>query len=266
MAEVYWIRKQSHTDIFTEGYVGVTSKTAQDRYKVHVDISRGEKSKHSVVHKAIKALGVDNLVVETICICTEEYAYDLENKLRPTKSIGWNVAIGGDKPPGVKGLEVSEETRQKLSVAMKARAPNPDRAKKGGDTMRGRKLPEDHRQNISKGMLGRKPTEKMLELLVERNKARTGEERSEESKSKQSNSLKEKGYWNTARAVKDNWSNADVYYQAYTSGSSHTAVEKENNLKADCLKSIFKHFKNGWIPLEDSKWLTDFNKEPNYGR
>lgn len=262
MAEVYWIRKPSHTDIFTEGYVGVTSKTAQERYKTHVDLAKGKKNKHSVVHKAINALGAENLVVETICICTEEYAYDLENKLRPYKSIGWNVAIGGDKPPGVKGLPVSEETRKKLSDAMKARPPNPEAAKRGGDTMRGRKLPEEHKQNISKGMMGRKPTEKMLELLIARNKARTGDSRSDESRSKQSESILAKGWWTTKRANKLVWAKADILYEKYLLGfSSITCIREldyDELLTPTSTFSIWKHFKEGWIPLEDEKWIKDF--------
>lgn len=261
MAEVYWIRKPEHTNIFTQGYVGVTSKTAQERFQVHINNSRLKKMKKSVIHKVIIALGAENLVVETVCICSEEYAYDLENKLRPTERIGWNVAIGGTKPPGVKGLPVSEETRKKLSDAVKAREINPEWAKKSGETRRGRKLPNEHRANISKGMIGRKPTEKMLTLLVERNKARTGEKRTDKAKQKQSSSIKEKGYWNTKKANREIWSNADLYYQDYLNGMTAFTTASKYNLGHNKLKSIFNHFSNGWIPSEDTKWLEDFKSE-----
>ena len=74
MAEVYWIRKKEHTDIFSQGYVGVTSKTAQDRFKVHIDTANAKKSKKSVVHKAIKAIGAENLICETVIIAEDHQA------------------------------------------------------------------------------------------------------------------------------------------------------------------------------------------------
>ena len=45
MAEVYWIRKEDHIDVFTQGYVGVTSKTAQERFKEHVKVANSKASK-----------------------------------------------------------------------------------------------------------------------------------------------------------------------------------------------------------------------------
>ena len=57
MAEVYWIRKQEHTDIFNQGYVGVTSKTSQDRFKEHVKVANSKASKKSILHKIIKSIG-----------------------------------------------------------------------------------------------------------------------------------------------------------------------------------------------------------------
>lgn len=264
MAEVYWIRKQDHTDIFTQGYVGVTSKTSQERFKVHIDTANAKKSKKSVVHKAIKAIGAENLICETVIIAEEDYCYEIENKLRPEKSIGWNVAIGGEKPPGVKGLPVSQETRDKLSKSLKGR-PMPEKAKEAlrlANT--GRKFSDEHKAKISDYLRTRKPTEKMLSLLVERNKARTGEKRSEASKLKQSDTLKAKGYWNTPRADLQIWANADKYYTYFNEGLSAYLASKRLGLRRDQLHALFRHFKNGWIPLEDDLWLKTF-KEESFG-
>lgn len=62
-----------------------------------------------------------------------------------------------------KTYKTSEATRLKISAALKGR-PKP----KGG------KLSEEHRKKISLGNTGRKSTPKMIELLIARNKARTG--------------------------------------------------------------------------------------------
>lgn len=264
MAEVYWIRKKEHTDIFSQGYVGVTSKTAQDRFKVHIDTANAKKSKKSVVHKAIKAIGAENLICETVIIAEEAYCYGVENKLRPEKSIGWNVAIGGEKPPGVKGLPVSQETRDKLSKSLKGR-PMPEKAKEALLLVnKGRSLSEEHKAKISENLKNRPVTEKMIALLVERNKARIGEKRSEEARNKQSETLKAKGYWNTPRANLQIWANADMYYAHFTEGLSAYLVSKKLGLRRDQLQSLFKHFKNGWIPLEDDLWLKTF-KEESFG-
>lgn len=264
MAEVYWIRKQEHTDIFTQGYVGVTSKTAQDRFKVHIDTANAKKSKKSVVHNAIKAIGAENLICETVIIAEEAYCYEVENKLRPEKSIGWNVAVGGEKPPGVKGLPVSQETRDKLSKALKGR-PMPEKAKEALRLANeGRKLSDEHKAKISENLRNRPVTDKMIDLLVERNKARTSEKRSDESRSKQSETLKAKGYWNTPRADLQIWSLADEYHIYFSEGLSAYLTSKKLGLRRDQLQALFRHFKNGWIPLEDELWLKTF-KEESFG-
>ena len=48
---------------------------------------------------AIAKHGWENLVKEIVVIGSEEYCYEIEKKLRPKESIGWNLAIGGGKPP-----------------------------------------------------------------------------------------------------------------------------------------------------------------------
>jgi hypothetical protein len=82
--------------------------------------------------KAIKKYGWDALVKSEILIADEDYCLDIEKKLRPDKSIGWNCAIGGGKPPSSlgkryktgkpawnKGKIMSAETRAKVSKAAK---------------------------------------------------------------------------------------------------------------------------------------------------
>lgn len=255
--------------MFTEGYIGVTSKTAEERYKVHVDTSNSKASRQSVVHKAIKSIGKDNLVVDTIVIAEEWYCYDLENKLRPTEKIGWNVAIGGTKPPGVKGLPVSQETRDKLSKALKGKRNSPEAIERGRQKLIGFKHTDETKAKVSAALRLRKPTEKMLMLLAERNKARIGSTRDQSSKDKQSQTLKDKGWWNTKRANPEVWKQAEwlfgMFHEGWTRYKLARAYDGFGKV-GDCLESMWKHFSNGWNPSEDQLWLSDFkNKEASSG-
>jgi len=90
---LYWIRHKDHTDMFSQGYVGV-SKNTQVRWFRH---SRYSDNQH--LKAAIKKYGWDNLIKEVVLIGQETYCYNLEAKIRPTKQIGWNIAEGGAKPP-----------------------------------------------------------------------------------------------------------------------------------------------------------------------
>jgi hypothetical protein len=90
---LYWIRCKDHTDIFSQGYVGV-SRNTEARWFRH---SRYSDNPH--LKAAIKKYGWGNLIKEVVLIGQEIYCYDLEAKIRPTKQIGWNIAEGGAKPP-----------------------------------------------------------------------------------------------------------------------------------------------------------------------
>lgn len=266
MACVYWIKRPEHTDMFTQGYIGVTSKTAEKRFKVHVDTSNAKTSRQSIVHKAIKSIGKDNLELRTVLIGTEEYCYDIENKLRPTEMIGWNVAIGGTKPPGVKGLPVSQETRDKLSKALKGKRNSPEAIERTRQKLIGFKHSEETRAKVSAALTGRPVSEKSIESLIARNIARTGEKRSPEMKAARSKMLKDKGYWNTKRANPEIWKQAEWLFEMFHSGWTRYKLAKSYEgfgKVGDCLESMWKHFGNGWNPSEDSLWLNDFkqNKE-----
>lgn len=228
MAEVYWIRKQEHTDIFTQGYVGVTTKTSQDRFKEHIKVANSRLTKKSILHKIIKSIGKESLVVETVCICSEEYAYDLERKLRPSEFIGWNQIPGGTKPPPAKGRIMKDSTKQKISVANSGPA-SPAKLKQ-------------------------------LEKLC----FKPGHIRSEITKKKHSATLRANGPWNNPAANKSFWGNAQKFYEDYSNGLTIVDVKNKYGLTRNSLKTIFKHFKNGWIPSEDELWMKTFKEESGY--
>jgi hypothetical protein len=69
----------NEVDVFTQGYVGVASDMTK-RLRSH---------KHRFKHIW------DKVVVTQLAVSTKEYCFDLEEKLRPKRNIGWNKSIGG---------------------------------------------------------------------------------------------------------------------------------------------------------------------------
>ena len=80
---VYWIRRKDHTDIFSQGYIGVSNNTEKRfaKHKTHVNNS---KHINPLFENAVKKYGWDNLVKKVILIADKE--------------IGWNIAPGGGMP------------------------------------------------------------------------------------------------------------------------------------------------------------------------
>jgi len=155
---VYWIKAPHHSDMFSEGYIGV-SKNAENRWKYghHWAFKQGRHDNPILVN-AVNKYGWDNLIKQIVLVADEEYCYDIEGKLRPFESIGWNINVGGTKPPiskfrgddyistlkgisrptpwlvgkppGTAGKPVSDETRAKLSMAKKGRKQTPEQIEK----------------------------------------------------------------------------------------------------------------------------------------
>ena len=90
---LYWIHHKDHTDIFTQGYVGITRKLKQRFYR-HKKFTQNAHLKNAITH-----YGWDNLVKEVILIADEAYCLMIESQLRALKNIGWNIVEGGGKPP-----------------------------------------------------------------------------------------------------------------------------------------------------------------------
>jgi hypothetical protein len=92
---VYWIHKPEHTDIFTQGYVGITNGKARERWAEHRRSSRKNPDVHCVViNYAIRKHR--DLIYEVVVVAdTREYCERIEGLLRPTNNIGYNIARGG---------------------------------------------------------------------------------------------------------------------------------------------------------------------------
>jgi len=114
MSSVYWIHHPEHTDMFSQGYIGV-SKDIKKRWYDH--------AKHTDnlhLKRAIKKYGWDNLIKEVVLVAEEAYCLIIEAKLRAEDKIGWNIVKGGGMPPHIniwnKGRKIPKEELDALKV------------------------------------------------------------------------------------------------------------------------------------------------------
>lgn len=193
---LYWIRLPEHLDMFSEGYIGI-SKDANARWKWH---RKSKENPH--LKSAIEKYGFDHLVKQVVLIADKAYCLEIEQKLRPSTKIGWNIAVGGGSPPssknktsfvkgftpwnkgvpmddetkakvsaakmGVsswnKGKPMSEEAKAKVSAAKKGKLPSSDAVERLAAANRGKKRPEWVVQKI---VAARKRNQQLLNLAKE---------------------------------------------------------------------------------------------------
>lgn len=114
---VYWIRLPKHTDVFSQGYVGFTSRTPEIRWKQHsFDHNKPSRASSTKLYNSMKKYGVENFIVETLCIGNKEYCLWLEKKLRPAEQIGLNIVTGGEAWRA--GTTVSQEEIEKRRTSL----------------------------------------------------------------------------------------------------------------------------------------------------
>ena len=169
MTCVYWIHTPEHTNIFEQGYVGVSNRFER-RIWEHLKVSGNAHLKN-----AINKYGWDNLVKEKVIIADESYCLDMETKFRPKESIGWNIVMGGGMPPiaqkgmGLgraawnKGLAWSEEYKEKVSAGVAKLWENPEYRQAMSDAHKGQ----------TSGMKGKKHSEETIAKILATRKAQS---------------------------------------------------------------------------------------------
>jgi hypothetical protein len=217
VAEVYWIHLQEHTEMFSQGYIGITKTTAKKRFYKHLSASKSNTTRAAtILSRAINKYG-DKIIVDTLVICDIDYAFDMETKLRPSPRIGWNTDQGGR---GRK--EVSEETRMK----------------------------------ISKTLVGHKGVVHSDETKKRMSEKRLGVPRPEGMADKIRATLLSNGPWNKSNADEDVWLNAQNLYELFVGGLGYTAAANKLNLPVGKASTPFEWFNRGWVPSSDDNWLT----------
>jgi group I intron endonuclease len=143
MSSVYWIHHTDHTNIFSQGYVGV-SNDFERRIRHHKT-----KPQNAHLANAINKYGWDNLVKKVLLIAEDTYCYDIEAKLRPSDNIGWNLIFGGGKPPvATKGKKMPSHVLEAIIKANTGRKHTPEAIAKISKANVGRKMSDKNKEAI----------------------------------------------------------------------------------------------------------------------
>jgi len=278
MAFVYWIHLPEHTDLTSQGYIGFTSKTVEERFKKHSQDSLSTNFRSYTIHNAIRKYGVDNLKVTTLLEGSDEYCLFIESRLRPSENIGWNQAAGGIKPCGRKTTPTKEEKDRavlKFKDTMSKLSPE-DRARRSSNLRsswyknseihrlrlesmweynRGKPLTESHKSALSEVLKGRIITEEHKDKIrvSKLGIPRTLECREKISKTKLSANVKP---WNHPACRLDVWIVAEEIYTTYVE-NNRCGYKKLGRILGlgTSLKSMISYFEAGWIPLDDHEFI-----------
>lgn len=101
-AYVYWLHLKEHTDVFLEGYVGVTTRSIDIRVKEHISKFKSSYNSYNPLHLALFTSNLDSLIITRLCVCSESEAYCIEKLFRPFEYMGWNISAGGKLPDSVR--------------------------------------------------------------------------------------------------------------------------------------------------------------------
>lgn len=138
MAGIYKITNKINNKI----YIGMTTKDIEVRWKQHLKVSKSKNDRnHRAIHKAILKYGVENFTFEKLHetdIIDLDHLKELEIKyIKEYNSFknGYNLTKGGD---GTYGYKLSQKQKDHLSKLYL-----------------GTKLSDEHKNNITKGLLNR---------------------------------------------------------------------------------------------------------------
>jgi hypothetical protein len=136
---VYWIRREQHSDIWTQGYVGVTSNTVV-RLSGHKRTENRSRVKSALLkHKDAK--------LEIVFEGNRDECLSAEMLFRPRKEIGWNLDPGGNMPGRRRrGIPSPDNPACRLEVR-----------KKIGDSRRGKHYPKLSAAKKGQGLGKKRP-------------------------------------------------------------------------------------------------------------
>ena len=177
---MYWIHNVNHTDVYKEGYIGVSNNPSRRFYE------HRNSNYNPILEDALKSYA-DDVNITILFTGSDEECYSLEKIYRPTECIGWNIAIGGNRPPSSKpGWHHTEQAKKKIAEK-KIGVLNPQYGKTPSEISKqkmslaklGIPKSEEHKQKMSNAMKGE-------------NNPNYGKKMSEETKRKISDSIKNK--------------------------------------------------------------------------
>lgn len=263
MAIVYWVCLPNHSDMFKEGYIGISNKSLVDRKRNHISHAKDQNRSKYAFQNAILKYG-EQLIWKVILESDFEYCKDMERKLRPEPQIGWNISVGGNVPGY--GRVVTDEERKKQSERNSGEG-NPffgkkhseESKRKQSEVKQGKDMGEAFKKKMSEIVRGkpRNLSEDQRKVLSERRKTF---EYTDEIRKAISDGLKAviPTKWESRRANKDVWAKSLSLYDYYVRNPTHGSRLMASNvgLTFTQVGSILREFRNGWNPCEDDKYLS----------
>jgi hypothetical protein len=110
---VYWAHLPEHSDMWSQGYIGITKQSAMKRWRDHILHSKKEKELPFV-----RALNkYPNIAFDVIIVGqSREYCEMMESRLRADLNIGWNINAGGDRMNPLPGGLANKQRLEKLKL------------------------------------------------------------------------------------------------------------------------------------------------------
>ena len=263
-AYVYWLHLPEHTDIFTEGYIGV-ARDPEKRLKAHHYLIQSHWHENPHLYRAFEKYK-EQIIQDIVIIGEENYCYEIETKLRPQKQIGWNIAEGGNKPPSNWGHtfntgrkwppETVEKRRQTMIKTLAEKFPieerrNYNRSKAGS---------EEHKQKLSQKSkdIHANRTEEQKQVIgkkiSESNKGkqnRLGQTNTPKHRAKASAAIKE-ALSKIDRSGTFWWNNGFINTRAKQSPGSEWIKGKlphHKSYNSDNMKRVWAERKAGTLPM-----------------
>lgn len=136
-----------------KAYIGITGRTAEERFAEHVAYSKNGKKK-AAVHLALAKYGAQNVILETLAIESDwtrlqQMEVEAIGKYGTRPPHGYNLTRGGD---GVVGFD--EVTRAKMGAKNKGRTHDAETRERIRLASTGRRHDEQARAKISAGRKG----------------------------------------------------------------------------------------------------------------
>lgn len=193
---VYWLHLPEHSDISTQGYVGV-SNNPKRRLSEHTLASKKGNKENPYLGRIISKYEI----IQTIVFQgAEKECYHQEEILRPNKNIGWNINKGGTTPPVMTGIARSESTKKKISESLKGRTHSEETRKKLSEKGRQRPCSDETKQKISESLSNRKRPAEVGIKISNSKKGKKGKSPSKETRNKLSNALKNRQFSEETRS------------------------------------------------------------------
>ena len=168
-----------------------------------------------------------DIVFEKILIADIDYCFEIENKLRPTKRIGWNCMPGGKQTGPMTDSQWSEAKSKEASERLKRmHREDPSIAKRISESNKGKKLSDVAKVRMSAAKKCLQP-------------------------------------WEQNHANKALWVNAQEIFEIM---QIHLCIGVRNLSKIvpytpDQLNKIHKLIRSGWIPMLDPAWVAKYKEQ-----